>query len=706
MSFAAVPVAGPFADPAQHLRAELARLDLELARQVRRRRATGRFAGDPAYRGLYVPEELVDALIRGPRPPDPSLVEHDPQVTAARAEVAARVAATPAGILRLPALAAEFGLERRDIDILLLAVAVELDQRYATLVSWLQDDATLRRPTVALAADLWSDPYDVHRRLDPAAPLRAGRLLEVADPGGAVAASMLDRVLVASDAVVAHLLGDDRPDPRLRACLARVDQPLRLEALALPPEVRSDLGSCAGAAVTVLSGPEGSGRRTAAVALAAGARTPVLVYDAASDPDACELVVREARLRAASLVVTSADSLAEHVGPASLVAALSALATTGVPVALTGEALWHHAVDSAAGWLDVSLPQPGFAERLRLWTAALAAEDAAADPEQVAAVADAFLLGPAQIAAAAQAAARHPHPDGTVLAAAARARSAHTLGRVARHVSTPYTWSDLILPTRVRRQLDEVVAAVRHRVTVLETWEFPGRRGVNVLFSGPSGTGKTMSAALLAAELGLDLYAVDLAAVVSKYIGETEKNLDAVFDEGESSNAILLFDEADALFGRRSEVKDAHDRYANLEVAYLLQRIEAYDGVTILTTNLRGNVDESFARRLAHAVEFTAPDARLRAQIWRVALPPAAPLDDDVDLPLLAERMELTGSGIRNAAQSAAFLAASAGRPIGMEHLIRGVGRELQKTGRVPSRASFGAHYDSLVEADASGAVP
>ncbi|MGH3740628.1 MAG: ATP-binding protein [Micromonosporaceae bacterium] len=707
MTLTAIPdLAMPFADPAAHLRAELGRLDIELARQVRRRRTAGRLAGDPAYRGLYVPEELVDALIAEPGAPDPGLAEDDIRVAAARADLAGRVAVTPPGILRLPALAAEFRLDRLDVDMLLLAISVEFGQRYATIVSWLQDDATLRRPTAGLAADLWSDPYEVRYRLRPTGPLRAGHLLELADPGAAVPASLLDRVLMAPDAVIDHLLGDSCSDPRLGACVTLAADPLPLDGLALSAAALADLKAAVDSPVTVITGVEGSGRRTAAIALASASGVPVLVFDGAGDPEALDAAVRATRLSGAALVVTGADTLAQRIGAVPLVTAVAALAERGRQVVLTGGVRWHHTADAAAGWWDVSVPEPAFAQRVQLWTAALTAAGVEVPAEEVATVADAFLLGPAQITAGAQAAARQPDPDQTVLGAAARARSAHTLSRVARHVRTPYTWADLILPTRVRRQLDEVVAAVRHRATVLEEWGFPGQRGLAMLFSGPSGTGKTMSAALIAAELGLDLYAVDLAAVVSKYIGETEKNLDSVFAEGRASNAILLFDEADALFGRRSEVKDAHDRYANLEVAYLLQRVEAYDGVTILTTNLRGNVDQAFARRLAHSVEFPAPDARLRARIWRVALPPGVPLGDDIDLALLARQMELTGSGIRNAALSAAYLAASAGEPIGMEHLVRGVGRELQKSGRVPSRAAFGAHYDSLVDVEATGAGP
>ncbi|MBP7689761.1 MAG: ATP-binding protein, partial [Thermoflexales bacterium] len=207
--------------------------------------------------------------------------------------------------------------------------------------------------------------------------------------------------------------------------------------------------------------------------------------------------------------------------------------------------------------------------------------------------------------------------------------------------------------------------------------------GVTVLFSGPPGTGKTMAAEVIAAELELDLYKIDLSTVVNKYIGETEKNLGRIFDEAASSNAILFFDEADAIFGKRSEVKDSHDRYANIEISYLLQRMEAYDGVTVLATNLRANMDEAFKRRLQFAVDFPFPDEAYRQRIWQTLFPPGVPRAADLDLGLMAKRFKLAGGNIRNIIISAAYLAAANGGIVNMDHLMHGARRELQKMGRL-----------------------
>jgi SpoVK/Ycf46/Vps4 family AAA+-type ATPase len=235
---------------------------------------------------------------------------------------------------------------------------------------------------------------------------------------------------------------------------------------------------------------------------------------------------------------------------------------------------------------------------------------------------------------------------------------------------------------------------------VLECWGFGARlasgRGLAVLFAGPSGTGKTMAAGVLARELGLDLYRIDLSAVVSKYIGETEKNLARIFDAAERANAILFFDEADALFGKRSDVKDAHDRYANIEVSYLLQRMEAYDGVAILATNFKDNLDSAFTRRLHAAIDFPAPEAVDRERLWRSFLGPEVPQEPDLDLGFLARQFPLTGGLIRNCALAAAIAAAGERRAVAMRHLVHAVGRELEKAKQPLVRRSFGPYWELL----------
>jgi SpoVK/Ycf46/Vps4 family AAA+-type ATPase len=242
---------------------------------------------------------------------------------------------------------------------------------------------------------------------------------------------------------------------------------------------------------------------------------------------------------------------------------------------------------------------------------------------------------------------------------------------------------------------------VTHRQRVLGDWGFDRKlslgKGVNALFAGPSGTGKTMAAEIIANELGLDLYKINLAGVVSKYIGETEKNLDRIFTAAENANAILFFDEADALFGKRSEVRDSHDRYANIEISYLLQKMEQYEGIAILATNLRQNLDDAFVRRLAFTIHFPFPNETQRREIWTKTWPAAVPLGSDVDLDFLATQFKLSGGNIKNIALASAFLAAADGGVVSMEHLCHATQREYQKLGKVLSDAelygaSKGAH--------------
>jgi SpoVK/Ycf46/Vps4 family AAA+-type ATPase len=260
-------------------------------------------------------------------------------------------------------------------------------------------------------------------------------------------------------------------------------------------------------------------------------------------------------------------------------------------------------------------------------------------------------------------------------------------------------WSDLVLPADQREELHELVARHRHRETVHERWGFPAipSPGLVALFAGPSGTGKTLAAEVVAAELGLDVYKVDLSAVVSKYIGETEKNLERIFSGASAGNAVLFFDEADALFGKRSDVGDAHDRYANIEVSDLLQRLESYPGMVVMATNLHKNMDAAFLRRIHVSVEFPMPDEEGRRAIWALSFPPTAPVDD-IDLDFLARQFRISGGSIRGASLTAAFLAAEAGTPVTMELVVQGLKREFQKLGRLRTEAEFDRYFDLVRE--------
>jgi SpoVK/Ycf46/Vps4 family AAA+-type ATPase len=281
-------------------------------------------------------------------------------------------------------------------------------------------------------------------------------------------------------------------------------------------------------------------------------------------------------------------------------------------------------------------------------------------------------------------------------AAAIRRVASGTLLKHATRIVPSVEWDELILPPAQERRLRDLVDRYRYRSVVHEEWGLPlfPSPGVVTLFSGPSGTGKTTTAEVIAHELGVDMFRVDLSALVSKYIGETEKNLEEIFSAAHAGDYLLLFDEADALFGTRSKVSDARDRYANMEVSYLLQRLESYDGFVVLTSNFQGNIDQAFLRRIHATVHFVMPSVDDRARIWQRCLAKAP--TDQLDLPFVAEKFDLTGGSIRNAALTAAFFAASGHRPIGMVDVLRAISQEMAKLGRRPNDDQFGRWLDEL----------
>ena len=349
--------------------------------------------------------------------------------------------------------------------------------------------------------------------------------------------------------------------------------------------------------------------------------------------------------------------------------------------------------------LLVEAPSPSFAERRQAW----ADLTRTAETGDVAAK---FRLSMTQIVEAAEVArlsatARGEEtPTPVDMDLGARQASSSRLGELAARLPPGFRWADLIVPERQRELLHSISAYLRHRDRVLSDWGYEKTvartQGLKVLFAGESGTGKTMAAQVLAAELGLEIFRVDLATTVSKYIGETEKNLDRIFGAAEGSNAILFFDEADALFGKRSEVGDSHDRYANIEVAYLLQKMEGYPGAVILATNFRRNIDDAFVRRLDFVIDFPFPEAEDRRRIWDRVLPEEAPRAEDVDLDFLSEKFKLSGGAIRNCSLAAAFQAADDDGPISMRHLVRAVAQEYGKQGRLTLEADFERFHDVI----------
>jgi hypothetical protein len=435
----------------------------------------------------------------------------------------------------------------------------------------------------------------------------------------------------------------------------------------------------------VLTGPEHRAKRDVAAAACEHAGWMLHVVRLAALPDdpadaaaLRRLWEREAALASSALLVDCEDR--ELADPARR-SALAAFADGIQAALLVASPEPPASLDTA---IRVDIPRPAARERRALWTDAIGARSGELNG-CLEAIVDQFALERSDVrAAAADALAAAGGPLGDRLWDACRLRSRPRLEDLGQRIEATTTWDDLVLPPVPMQALRQLAAQVRQRSKVYEEWAFARRTrrglGISALFAGQSGTGKTMAAEAVANELRLDLYRIDLSSVVSKYIGETEKNLRCVFDAADRGGAVLLFDEADALFGKRTEVSDSHDRFANIEVSYLLQRMEAYEGLAILTTNMRGALDEAFLRRLRFVIEFPFPSALQRAEIWRRVFPAQAPTDA-LDAAVLA-RMDIAGGSIRNIAVGAAFLAADAGSRVAMEHVVAAAVTEYSKLER------------------------
>jgi hypothetical protein len=673
----------------RHLLGRLAVTESRVREAVARRRAEDPDPTDPV-RGLYISEEQVDRLLAGP----PPSATPDLDASLGTCEAIGQHARAAGEEVRLPALAETFGLDDVDVEMLLIAMAPDLDHRFERLYGYLHDDVTRRRASVGLALDLLGlhpASFAARRRLLPSGRLVARGLVQLGD----LERPLLTRTLRVPDRVTAHLLGDDVPAPTVAG--AEVEVPVlsiggaEEVARALAAGIRHvfvrEDARTAGMA-TAVAGVHGAGRRATAIDLGA------LVADEDAG-DVLAAAALEAGLRDHGLVVGPIDHLVERDGRV-----LAPLEHAAVPVVLVGRRGWD------PGWLPdvpptVTAGPVDHVARQRLW-AQLVPVDAGFDPVEATLQ---FRFRPEQAVRAWQAATRHAVSVGRPVVAddlrlGARLQNAGRLDHLARRVTPRAGMQDLVLPVRVSVLLREIVHRAQQRARVLDVWHMGGRsdkgRGITALFAGESGTGKTLSAEVIARELGLDLYVIDLSTVVDKYIGETEKNLERIFDQAEDVNGVLFFDEADALFGKRSEVSDARDRYANIEIAYLLQRMERFDGITILATNLRANLDEAFTRRIDVLADFPSPEEEDRRRLWAMHLPPELPREADLDLDFLAEAFELAGGDIRNITLAAAYAAAVEGRAVSTEVLVRATAREYRKLGRLVTESEFGPYLDRV----------
>ena len=610
------------------------------------------------FAGLYVDDADVDAILSelpgldGPTPAEQETLRRgfSGMVEAARGALLASLD----GESVFARIVRSCGLDPEDVEVLALLAAVELDDRRQRLLAYVQDSVQLPRATLAGLERCFPPPHRGSRAVAPASQLARAGLVEVEETGpwATRQASLAARVAWA-------FAGDDSPGPGLHPD-ATMMRPASVDAR--------------GESLVLVVGPDRAARLSTAFERCEG--TDFLVSPSPDEQAGWLALIREATVSGLTPVIEvegdlSADSR-HHIRIADHLAwAISS------PVELALESLPDRR------WVEVRTPAGTVSEEE--WGQAFGGDQVVTHP-----------LTKEQLRLVAMAA---PALGGDVEAAVRRLASGH-LDRMARRVRPSRRWTDLVLPADQLEQLHELASRYRHRSTVHDGWGFPVHpsAGLVALFSGSSGTGKTLAAEVVAHDLGLDLYKVDLSSVVSKYIGETEKNLERIFSAASAGSVVLFFDEADALFGKRSDVSDAHDRYANIEVSYLLQRLESYGGIVVMATNLQRNMDSAFLRRIHVSVEFPLPEEAQRRAIWRLSFTNGAPIED-VDVDFLARQFKISGGSIRNAALTAAFLAAEAGSPITMELVILGLKREFQKLGRLRTEADF-ERYIELVRGE------
>ncbi|HWA72773.1 MAG TPA: ATP-binding protein [Polyangiaceae bacterium] len=721
-----------FTDSFEHLRAELHRITRLLHRAVLIASARPRgdvpdsLAGQVIYDGeveaLFAHQDLLEARWAPASFPEAvatriEALDLEIEQSRARIDDAARTAIGGGVRLPLARLAEEFQFTNVEQEILLLALAPELEPSFERIFAFLHDDVTRTRPTVDLVLNvICRDAREKLRSrslLAPGGRLRHFGFVEVV---GNSSSTLLASELRVDETVVRFLLDHDGPAVTV-GVLESV--PAADTAAKLPRKTRAELPRLLDALTrhdtshfTLLltgSDPVLLDSAACSVAHALRRRTLGVRLDLGSGKllGKLHLALRDAALWDALLVLDlTAPEAADRESPlpALLREVEELVALQAQPlILLCAPGVTPHLPTAGALW-SLTIDPPDYDDRMETWRAVAGEVTDANLPL----LSDSFRFTEEQAAAVYRlaygaAALRDPgdpRVNGNDLLLSARVTAAPRLKRFAIPIEPRFVWNDIVLPEPKLAQLRAIVARVRHRHTVQRDWGFGKKHsrglGQNILFTGASGTGKTMAAEVLANELSLHLFQIDLSAVVSKFVGETEKNLAAVFDEAELGNCLLFFDEGDAIFGKRTELKDAHDRYSNIEVSYLLQRIERFQGVVILASNLQKNIDDAFLRRLHEVVDFPFPDEGARERIWTRHVPAEVPIDPDVDFRFLAQRFKLSGGNVSNAVRNAAYAAAAEDSRLSMRHIVRAVRDEYTKLGRLTLHTEFEPYFHFL----------
>ncbi|WP_219837888.1 AAA family ATPase [Paenibacillus sp. R14(2021)] len=714
----------PYSSSREHWKDELRKLDAIIMFQLQCRIELDHVNPTDPMRGLIVTEDEVYRLLAERQGAEAEAVALPPELAVMQdelrlldQEIQTKLSLSRELALdeqpRLLQLASRFGLGELEQRVVMLALAPELHRKYDKLFGFLQDDVTCKLPTMDLALKLLcsseKERYEARSAFQGESGLR--RWLLAADED--TAATLLARPLKLDPRIVSFLLEAEPFDGRLDGWVERWSQSEeagQLQPLLVGSSIQAEMRRTAELhedeekpVVLHVWGQSGTGKRLQAQHLAASLGRPLLLLDASrldgergAFYELLNQLFREAKLTHAIPAIAGGDHFMGQEGKLSgcRTALAQWVARTGGLLLWLSQERAHYSelpLPKQALIVQVKLEPPAIEEQRMLWRTWSEGDQASAAAAE--AMADKFRFAPGQISRALSHANRLAAHDGSDavteahLEQGAAAQLNHELEKKARRLNPRYTWDDLILPHEPMELLQQASNMMKFRRQVYGSWGFDSKlsygKGLSMLFAGPPGTGKTMAAEVVAKELRLEAFKIDLSQVISKYIGETEKNLHEIFKEAQRTNAILFFDESDALFGKRSEVKDAHDKYANVETAYLLQKMEEYEGISILATNFQQNIDDAFMRRINIVVKFPFPDAEHREKLWRSMFPAATPLSADVDFTALASRIEVAGGNIKNIVLTAAFMAASEGRQVGMRELVASARQELKKTGKI-----------------------
>jgi SpoVK/Ycf46/Vps4 family AAA+-type ATPase len=644
--------------------------------------------------------------------------------------------------LSVPQISKLLKLSKFEEKCIIACLAPEVDKKYERIYGYLQNDATEKSPDVDLLMKIFLSAEEriaARKSFCTEAPIIKS-LMELHNDLSDSCTPLISRHLKLDDWIVNYLLDVNVLDSRLvpftelvhagygykdsssaanNSGLANnddkftVNQDMIFKFLNYYRYVNQKKSS----RIFYFYGPDGSGKRDNVMAMCSNLGISLIIADASKMLDyeqdfdeALRLLGRQVFISKCALCLENFDFLitSDRSGQKKVSKFLKMLSGFAGTTFILGRSKWHpENIDSSFSFVAAEFFYPIESERRNYWDV-FSRNYKISDSTNLNSFSQVFRFTPGQIQTVLRLGESYSvwngMEDGTIrtedLVNACYTQSNRKLGELATKVNSLYKMEMLVLPEDQMSQMQEICRQVKYRSLVYEKWGFEKRlslgKGLNILFSGPPGSGKTMAAEVIANEIGLEIYKVDVSRVVSKYIGETEKNLSEIFKEAETSNAILFFDEADALFGKRSEVKDAHDRYANVEIGYLLQRMEEYTGIVILATNLNQNIDEAFLRRLHFNVVFPFPDKEQRKLIWQGIFPANAPIESNLDYDFLAEKLILAGGNIKNIALNAAFYAAHAGCTIGIKQIMQAAKREYKKMGKSFLKSDFAPYYQLI----------